>query len=53
MKLAKFKLNRCKNCIYYKQMGYIHYCNNNIYHKKYKLEIINPIPLICFRKKKN
>lgn len=44
MKFAKFKLNRCKNCLYYKKWGSnVHLCKSGIYY--------NYIPLICFRKK--
>lgn len=54
MKFAKFKIKRCKDCIYYKKIGnHIHYCTNNIFYKKYGLDsVLNAIPLICFKKQK-
>lgn len=52
MKFAKFKINRCRDCIYYRHIGtHIHYCNNHVYYKKYKYDCIKHIPLICFKKK--
>lgn len=55
MKFAKFKIKRCKDCIYYKKIGdNIHYCKNNIYYKKYGFDnVLTAIPLICFKKQKN
>lgn len=54
MKFAKFKINRCKDCIYYRQIGSnIHYCNNHIYYKKYGFDnVLTAIPLICLKKQK-
>lgn len=52
MKFYKTKLKRCSNCAYYKRIGNWHFCIYSNLYKKYKLEALCPIPLICFRKEK-
>ena len=52
MKFQKIKLKRCKDCAYYKRIGNYHFCINSKCYRKYKLELLCPIPLICFRKEK-
>lgn len=57
MKFGKFKLNRCKNCLYYKKLGNnIHFCIFDKYIKhpmdyESNCHGYRIIPLICFNKK--
>ena len=53
MRFTKIKLKRCKNCIYYRELGRLRYCVKTKYFKKDgDLELICPIPLMCFKKKR-
>lgn len=52
MKFKSFKLKRCKDCKYYRELGRLCFCVNGKDYRKYNLELIHAIPLICFRKRR-
>lgn len=52
MKFGKQKLKKCKDCIYYYNLGKLHFCTREA-KIKYGFPILAPLKLICFKKEVN